>query len=77
MAIKTLLRNRQKNYWLYNISDGKGWSQLDSLPTDAYATGQALYALNKSGQLKVTDTAYQKGIAVFIEARRKQMAPGM
>jgi len=46
-----------------------GWSQLDSLPTDAYASGQALYALNQSGQLKVTDAAYQKGIAFLLRTQ--------
>jgi len=46
-----------------------GWSQLDSLPTDAYATGQSLYALNQSGQLEVTAPAYQKGIAFLLNTQ--------
>jgi N-acyl-D-amino-acid deacylase len=50
-------------------NDDGGWSQLDSLPTDAYATGQALYALNKSGQLKVTDAAYQKGVEFLLKTQ--------
>lgn len=50
-----------------------GWSQLDSLPADAYATGQSLYALNKCGALAVTDTAYEKGINFLL---RTQEADG-
>ncbi|MGZ5286636.1 MAG: hypothetical protein ACXWV0_05740 [Flavisolibacter sp.] len=53
-------------------ADG-GWSQLDSLPTDAYATGQSLYALHESGQIQTTDPAYQKGIAFLL---RTQHADG-
>jgi hypothetical protein len=49
-------------------ADG-GWSQLDSLQSDAYATGQSLYALNQSGQLDVTATAYQKAIAFLLSTQ--------
>ncbi|HEV3202897.1 MAG TPA: prenyltransferase/squalene oxidase repeat-containing protein [Gemmataceae bacterium] len=37
------------------------WAQLPSLAGDAYATGGVLVALRSAG-LKVTDSAYQKGI---------------
>jgi squalene cyclase len=50
-----------------------GWSQLDSLPTDAYASGQALYALNQSGELGVSDPVYQRGIDFLL---RTQEADG-
>ena len=44
-----------------------GWSQLRSLPSDAYATGQALVALKESGALAPSDPAYTEGCAVSVE----------
>ena len=49
-------------------ADG-GWSQLNTLPTDAYATGQSLYALVKSGQLHVDDPAYQRGVDFLLRTQ--------
>jgi squalene cyclase len=51
-------------------ADG-GWSQLDSLPTDSYATGQCLYALQKSGALQVEDDSYQRGIQFLLSTQHK------
>jgi N-acyl-D-amino-acid deacylase len=42
-----------------------GWSQLDQLTTDAYATGLSLYALHEAG-VPVTDNAYRKGVAYLL-----------
>lgn len=50
-------------------SDG-GWSQLDSLPSDSYATGQALYALYKTGNLQLTDIAFEKGINFLLHTQK-------
>jgi hypothetical protein len=50
-----------------------GWSQLPGMPSDAYATGQALYALSVAGKMTVTDPAYQKGIDYLL---RTQAADG-
>jgi hypothetical protein len=41
-------------------ADG-GWSQIRSLKSDAYATGEALVALRESGALAVTSPAFQRG----------------
>ena len=34
-----------------------GWAQLDTLGSDAYATGQAVYALHEAGQLRPGGTS--------------------
>jgi ankyrin repeat protein len=38
-----------------------GWSQNQNLASDAYATGEALYALKEAGILAASAAAYQKG----------------
>ena len=50
-----------------------GWAQLETLETDAYATGQALVALIESGALHTADAAFQRGIAYLL---RTQMPDG-
>ena len=49
-------------------ADG-GWSQLATLGSDAYATGQALYALYESGMAKSTDEIYQKGMNYLLKTQ--------
>jgi N-acyl-D-amino-acid deacylase len=45
-----------------------GWSQLRSLESDAYATGQALFALHGAG-LPASDTRYQRGVKFLLETQ--------
>ena len=47
-------------------ADG-GWSQIPTLPSDAYATGQALTALAQSGALKPTDPIYERGVRFLLD----------
>jgi len=49
------------------------WSQLPGIPPDAYATGQALYALHVSGDVPTKDPVYQKGVEWLL---RNQLADG-
>jgi hypothetical protein len=46
-----------------------GWSQLNTLSSDAYATGQALIALSESGRLSTTSTAYRRGTAFLLSSQ--------
>lgn len=50
-----------------------GWSQIPTLSTDAYATGQALFALHECGILAVADPAYRRGVEYL---RSTQFADG-
>lgn len=53
-------------------SDG-GWAQLPTLESDAYATGQALYALLESGAMLPSDPAYRRGVDFLL---KRQLSDG-
>src|SRR6187431_3083988 len=59
---KNFIKEQAKKLVATQREDG-GWSQLATLESDSYATGQALYALYETGQLKAVDPAFQKGIS--------------
>ena len=65
---KTVIEQLAKKLLAAQHNDG-GWSQLDSLPTDAYATGQSLYALYQAGLLTVTTPSYQKGVDFLLSSQ--------
>lgn len=46
-----------------------GWAQLPALDSDAYATGQALYALARAAELPVTDPAWQRGVRFLLKTQ--------
>lgn len=49
-------------------ADG-GWNQLPEMVSDAYATGQALYALNAAGNMAVSSPVYQKGVDYLLRTQ--------
>jgi ankyrin repeat protein len=53
-------------------SDG-AWSELPALASDAYSTGQALFALHEAGRASPADALYQRGVAFLL---RTQHADG-
>jgi hypothetical protein len=50
-----------------------GWFQLESMSSDAYATGEVLVALQQSGAVSVADPAYQRGTQFLLKS---QLADG-
>jgi len=45
------------------------WAQLADMESDAYATGQALYALNQGGAVPPTDPAYRRGLQYLLRTQ--------
>jgi ankyrin repeat protein len=58
-ADESTLRRLAKTILSAQRADG-GWAQTEFLSSDAYATGQTLVALVKTGLLKPADPAYQR-----------------
>jgi hypothetical protein len=48
-----------------------GWAQTAALQSDAYATGQALYALHVGGGIPVTDPVYQRGVQFLLRTQEE------
>jgi ankyrin repeat protein len=46
-----------------------GWSQLPTMGSDSYATGEALYALNAAGRVSATDPVYAKGVKYLLKTQ--------
>ena len=46
-----------------------GWKQMPTLPTDAYATGQALYALSAAARTPATHPIYAKGVRYLLDTQ--------
>jgi ankyrin repeat protein len=49
-------------------TDG-GWAQLPTLASDAYATGQALVALQEAGGLPTGDPVYRRGVQFLLNTQ--------
>lgn len=49
-------------------ADG-GWGQFATLGSDAYATGQALYALNIAGRMAANDPVYAMGVKYLLRTQ--------
>jgi hypothetical protein len=71
-ASKTIVRRAAQELLAQQREDG-GWSQIASIPSDAYATGQALVALARTGTAGPGTPAWDRGAEWL---RRAQLADG-
>jgi hypothetical protein len=58
-----------KNILAKQRSDG-GWGQTDNLTSDAYATGQSLFALSEGGGVAASNASFQKGVQYLLSTQR-------
>jgi N-acyl-D-amino-acid deacylase len=49
-------------------ADG-GWSQLPGFASDAYSTGEVLFALHEAAGLSINDAAYQRGVSFLLKTQ--------
>jgi squalene cyclase len=49
--------------------DDGGWNQIPTLASDAYATGQVLVALARSGAMKPDHPVYRKGVRFLLDSQ--------
>jgi hypothetical protein len=67
-APASLIREEAKTMAALQRADG-GWSQLPSLTSDAYATGEALFALGSAGRMSVSDPVFRKGVEYLLSTQ--------
>jgi ankyrin repeat protein/mono/diheme cytochrome c family protein len=69
---RTIVRNAARELAAMQRSDG-GWSQMRTMASDAYATGQATFALSVAGGRPPTDPVIRKAVNYL---RRSQATDG-
>jgi squalene cyclase len=67
-ADKSILRKRADQLLAQQQPDG-GWAQRTGFPSDAYATGQALYALHEAVGLAASSPDYQRGVKYLLDTQ--------
>jgi squalene cyclase len=67
-AKKDTIRTASRALIAEQRPDG-GWAQIPSLSSDAYATGQALVALQQSGALTAADPVVRRGVHFLMQTQ--------
>ena len=69
-AKEPVLSNFSGDILAQQQSDG-GWRPNDGLPSDPYATGEALYALAAAGGVLSHNPAYERGVRFLLSTQRE------
>ena len=64
----SVIRSEAKALAALQRADG-GWSQLPAMDSDAYASGEALFALGYAGKLTLSDHVFRKGIDYLLSTQ--------
>jgi N-acyl-D-amino-acid deacylase len=67
-ADQAIVRLRGERLLAQQQPDG-GWAQRANFASDAYATGQALYALHEAFGLPVSSEEYQRGVKYLLDTQ--------
>jgi ankyrin repeat protein/mono/diheme cytochrome c family protein len=60
-APASAIREEARSLAALQRADG-GWNQLPAMDSDAYATGEALFALGYAGRMSASDPVFRKGV---------------
>ena len=63
-----VIRSEAKSLAALQRADG-GWNQLPAMSSDAYATGEALFALGSAGRMAVSDPVFRKGVEYLLSTQ--------
>jgi ankyrin repeat protein len=67
-ASEALIRQEAKALVALQRADG-GWSQLPAMVSDAYATGEAVFALGSAGKMTVSNLVFRKGVEYLLSTQ--------
>ena len=67
-ASKEVVNRAARDLLAGQRADG-GWAQLETMGSDAYATGEALVALRESGTSAANDRAYRRGLEFLLRTQ--------
>jgi hypothetical protein len=67
-ASASVIRSEAKSLAALQRADG-GWSQLPTLASDAYATGEAVFALGYAGRMAPGDPVFRKGVDFLLRTQ--------